>query len=339
MGKMRVTFGAHAPREIARQAVELLRPRAQEKSLPLHLALAQDVPDEICTDGMRLRQILLNLLANAIKFTTQGSVGLSVHLGTPRTDGLSPLEFDVTDTGMGIAPEHLRRIFEPFYRVEQDTPRRVGGVGLGLAIARQLAIQMGGELTVKSTPGAGSAFTLTLPLKPPAAEPGTDLNTVPTAALAGRILLAEDTPNIRLLVKEYLTRAGARVTAVADGAAAVEHMRQTTEGEPFDLILLDLHMPLLDGPDTLRQIRALGYAGPIVGLTAGYSDKPDAQWTAEGWTAMAAKPIDRQTFIPLLAQLMGTHASPGVPPGAAPHLTVSSPLSRMSAEEAPTSTL
>jgi PAS domain S-box-containing protein len=303
IGKVRITWGTQSPREVAHQAVELLRPRASERGLQLNLVVAPDVPDEMLTDGMRLRQILLNLLSNAVKFTFQGSVGLVLHMVAGRTSRSDLLAFDITDTGVGIEPRELQRIFEPFYRIEKSAGRRSGGVGLGLAISRQLAIQMGGHVSVHSSPGVGSTFSLVLPVRP-GETPAVDSLASRPVALSGRILLAEDTPNIRLLVDEYLTRAGARVTTVADGTAAVECFRLQTPADPFNLILLDLHMPGLDGAEAMRQIRALGFAGPIVGLTADYTDRASDAWLADGWTAMAAKPIDRQVFIPLLARLM-----------------------------------
>jgi PAS domain S-box-containing protein len=301
MGKMRVTFSNHSPREVARQAVELLRPRAAEKGLALTLSIADDVPGEIVTDGMRLRQILLNLLANAIKFTERGSVGLTLKMREGRGQDGGLICFEVRDTGVGIEAPELQRIFEPFYQATRGAARP-GGVGLGLAIARQLAIQMGGVLTARSAPGEGSAFTLVLPPRP--AEAAADSLAAQPAALTGHILLAEDTSNIRLLMDEYLTRTGARVTTVGDGTEAVARVREAPAGESFDLILLDLHMPSLDGTAAMRHIRALGYDGPIVGLTADYLAGSETTWAAQGWSAMAAKPIDRQTFIPLLARLM-----------------------------------
>jgi PAS domain S-box-containing protein len=324
IGKVKVTWGTQAPREIAQQAVELLRPRAAERGLQLNLTIASDVPDEMLTDGMRLRQILLNLLSNAIKFTSQGSVGLIVHMVASRAQGPELLNFDVVDTGVGIEAEQLQRIFEPFYQVEKVGARRVGGVGLGLAISRQLAIQMGGNIAVKSSPGVGSTFSLVLPVHPGEAAAVDAMATRP-AGLSGHILLAEDTPNIRLLVDEYLSRAGARVTTVSDGAQALEQVGRQMSSDPFDLILLDIHMPGLDGPEAMRQIRALGFTGPIVGLTADYTERAVDAWLADGWSAMVAKPIDRQVFIPLLARLMTPGHAPFVK---SPAVALSDPVSQ-----------
>jgi PAS domain S-box-containing protein len=323
MGKVRVTFDDNSPREIAQQAMELLRPRTEEKTLALHLEVAHDVPEMVQTDGVRLRQILLNLLSNAVKFTPVGSVTL--RLSTSAGEGGMPmLLFEVADTGIGMDQQHLEQVFEPFYQVEQGNTRRFGGFGLGLAISRQLAAQMGGMLSVKSTPGEGSMFTLSLPVQPESGMvPPPHMAHAPAAAgsqLVGHILLAEDTDNIRRLVAEYLTRAGARVTTVAHGAEAVEQVTASLapggDGQAplcFDLVLLDLHMPVLDGRGALAEMRAAGYAGPIVGLSADYTEKSAQEWLGEGWDAMAAKPIDRQAFIPLLASLLATRKNPAQP--------------------------
>ncbi|HEY4328627.1 MAG TPA: ATP-binding protein, partial [Phycisphaerae bacterium] len=258
MGHARVSQERVSPREIALQTIEQLRPRAQEKSLNLCLNMADELPETIYTDGVRLRQILLNLLSNAIKFTQNGSVGLSLMIFHSELDADPTIRFDVADTGIGLSPEHLERVFEPFFQVEANHARRVGGFGLGLAISRQLAIRLGGLLSVKSLPGVGSTFSLLLPVEglagrtddlagsaarelrnspatlsasPQAAVEVKDVTVAPPvppstgAILNAHILLAEDNPNIRLLVDEYLTRAGARVTAVANGAEAVERVR------------------------------------------------------------------------------------------------------------------
>ncbi|HVT79914.1 MAG TPA: ATP-binding protein [Phycisphaerae bacterium] len=318
MGKVRVTFGEQNPREIAQQAIELLHPRAEEKELALILRIDPATPATLQTDGVRLRQILLNLVGNAIKFTTRGSVTLTIRPAQPASTGETPmLRFDVADTGIGMAPEHLQQIFEPFFQVDHNNTRRFAGFGLGLAISRQLAQQMGGHLAVQSTPGAGSTFSLELPLAQPGPAPSSPPMTPardPAPALAAHVLIAEDTPNIRLLVSEYLTRAGARVIAVGNGQEAVDAIRQSVavpNTDPFDLVILDLHMPILDGAQAMKQIKESGFQGPIVGLTADYAEKSADQWTREGWDAMAAKPIDRQTFIPLLARMVAVrHAAP-----------------------------
>jgi PAS domain S-box-containing protein len=319
MGKVRVAFGAQSPREIADQAMELLRHRAAEKALAFALDCCDDVPEQFQTDGVRVRQILLNLLSNAIKFTARGKVTLTIRGVRPAGEGgdgaARVLRFEVADTGIGLDEAHVQRVFEPFYQVDQGATRRYGGSGLGLAISRQLAHQIGGSITVTSTLGAGSTFVLELPVAPAAGRAGGGATGGAGEARGGggramtiagaSILLAEDNPNIRLLVDEYLRRAGARVVTVGDGAQAVQRMQAGgAGGGRFDLILLDLHMPHLGGLEAMRQIRAAGYGGPIIGLTADYANKSAAEWAADGWDAMAAKPIDRQAFIPLLADML-----------------------------------
>ncbi|HUO08724.1 MAG TPA: ATP-binding protein [Phycisphaerae bacterium] len=307
-GNLRFTLDDYSPTEIAEQTLELLRPRAAAKDLPLYLELRDPLPKMIRTDGVRLRQILLNLLSNAIKFTNTGSVSLVVHQATA---GGAPetfwLQFDVIDTGIGIAGEQLERIFEPFYQIDQSESRHYGGAGLGLAISRKLVDQMGGTLEVSSQPGRGSHFRLKIPVLAPArfvqaARPLLQMN----AQMDGRVLLAEDNANIRWLVEEYLRRGGAAVTAVANGTQAVSAVqRAKASHEQFDLILLDINMPGMDGLEAMNRIRATGYAGPVVALTAHHSPEEQARFMGAGWDAIAPKPINRYTFIPLIARLIG----------------------------------
>jgi PAS domain S-box-containing protein len=318
MGKVRLTFDEHSPREIAEQAVELLRSRAQEKSLDFTLHLTDRVPAGILTDGVRLRQVLLNLLANAIKFTPAGGVSLTISGESGPTGNMAL--FRVSDTGIGMSRDQLEKIFEPFYQVDQGARRRYGGSGLGLTISRQLAQQLGGRLDVESIAGRGSTFTLRLPASTAPARRA-DLDKPSNgSALRGKILLAEDNANVRLLVHEYLKRAGAAVITASDGAQALEIVQRFLSGDrnasdrpeqaaPFDLVLLDLHMPVMDGAEAMRKMRTAGYDGPIVGLTADFSDKTAAEWARDGWDAMAAKPIDRKAFIPLLARMIDAGAA------------------------------
>jgi CheY-like chemotaxis protein len=317
MGKVRLTFNDHSPRAIAEEAVELLRARAAEKALELTLNCAPDLPEVVHTDGVRVRQILLNLLSNAIKFTPWGRVSLGIASRAGRRNEPT-IEFRVTDTGIGVAQEHLAKVFEPFYQIDQGARKRFGGSGLGLSISRQLALQMGGALRVESSPGKGSTFILELPVK--ASQKSPPIVQAPTVqpTLSGTILLAEDNPSVRLLVDEYLRRAGAAVLMVSDGAQALEMMRKSMsegEGRPghIDLALLDLHMPEMDGAEAMRKMRAAGFPGPIVGLTADYTERSAAEWVRDGWDAMAAKPIDRQAFIPLLARMLDSHRKQDVP--------------------------
>ena len=304
-GNLRLMLDDYSPLEIAEQSLELLRPRAAEKNLQLSLVAEDPLPDVIRTDGVRLRQVLLNLLSNAIKFTPAGSVSLSLRTLPAATGSPPSLQFTVADTGIGIAPEQQDRIFEPFHQVEQSESRRFGGAGLGLAISRKLVHQMAGTLEVASQLGHGSVFTLKIPAFAPASHvtPARPMSNLQTR-VAGHVLLAEDNANIRWLVEEYLRRAGAAVSAVANGAQALAAIQRAKSPRHFDLILLDINMPGMDGPEAMTRIRALGYSGPIVALTAHSSAEEQRRFLDAGWDAVAPKPINRHTFIPLIARLI-----------------------------------
>lgn len=313
MGKMMLALEPESPREVAAQAVDLVRPKAAEKGLELVLDILHNAPPTIRTDGVRLRQVLLNLLVNAIKFTPAGRVSLVVEpAGKTNGSPADHVRFSISDTGIGIAPEHVQRIFEPFYQVDHGPSRRHRGFGLGLAISRELVEHLGGTIRVTSMAGAGSTFSVELPVK---AEPG--LTLAPSAArdsagdrLETRVLLAEDDANIRWLVEEYLRRAGAQVIPLSDGASAVAQLQQDlARGNPPGLVLMDIHMPGMDGFEVMRQMRTLGYRGPIVALTAHPQADARDHWRAAGCDAVASKPIDRTTFIPMLARLLAEHRS------------------------------
>ncbi|MGN6371314.1 MAG: ATP-binding protein [Phycisphaerae bacterium] len=304
-GNLRLMLDDYSPLELAEQSLELLRPRAAEKGLSLSLAADGTLPEVIRTDGVRLRQVLLNLLSNAIKFTPTGAVSLTVSKIHGNNANAPWLQFTVADTGIGIPPEQHERIFEPFHQVEQSGNRRFGGAGLGLAISRKLVDQMGGTLELSSEPGRGSIFTLKIPSFAPASLVHAARPMVQRESrIEGRVLLAEDNPNIRWLVEEYLRRAGAAVTPVSNGAQALAAIERAAPAHPFDLVLLDINMPTMDGSEAMARIRTLGYAGPIVALTAHSSAEEQHRFLQAGWDAVAAKPINRHTFIPLIARLI-----------------------------------
>ncbi len=309
MGKIALNWELESPRDLAAQAIELVRPRAMARGIDLALDAGRDLPASIRADGVRLRQVLLNLLANAIKFTDAGRVTLAISAAPPSRQGASgkAIRFEVRDTGIGISPDNARHIFEPFFQVDQGPTRRYRGFGLGLAISRELIERMGGSIAVTSSPGKGSSFSIELPLSELGVTAARISSQPSDDRLEARVLLAEDDPNIRWLVEEFLRRAGAEVVAVSDGVMAVASVEEdlATRGQgAFDLALLDIHMPGLDGEEVMRRIRTAGYQGAIVALTA----QPDAaereSWEAAGCNAVAAKPIDRRTFIPMLAELL-----------------------------------
>jgi signal transduction histidine kinase/CheY-like chemotaxis protein len=249
------------PRQLLDDILASVRPEAEQKGLRVVSAVA--VPPLLRGDAARLRQILLNLLGNAVKFTPQGEI----HLGCselPRPDETAGsdtvwLRFEVRDTGIGIAPEAQARLFRPFVQADASTTRRFGGTGLGLAICKQLTAAMGGTITLESAPGRGSAFRVELPFQRPATAPAATPPHEPDAALrfSGRVLVAEDNPVSQLLAAEMFRRLGCQVDVAGNGEEAVAMLSQL----PYDLVLMDCDMPVMNGYEATRRIRAAEKAG------------------------------------------------------------------------------
>ncbi len=294
----------HLPR-LLREVLELLDIRARERSLKLSLELDGPIPETIESDPVRLRQILVNLVGNAIKFTEHGGVRLVVSSEPER----QRIRFRVIDTGIGMTPEQLEKVFRPFTQADASTTRRFGGTGLGLTISRHLARLMGGDLTARSTPGQGSEFILTLPTG--SLEGVRMIDTLPRDAddappggadrlprLTGRILLVEDGPDNQRLFAHLLRKAGAEVDLAEDGRQGVEMARHAErQGRPYDLILMDMQMPVMDGYEATRQLRQGGYRRPIVAMTA-HAMKGELDRCLEaGCDAYLSKPIARDALI------------------------------------------
>ncbi len=270
------------------EAISAMSPAAAAKNLRLACELTPDLPEAFLGDRVRIGQILLNLISNAVKFTERGEVRLRV-----RRDG-DRIEFGVSDTGIGIRAEDLPRLFEPFEQAEPGTTRRFGGTGLGLAISRRLAELMGGELSAISTVGAGSTFALRLPLVAARATRAGAASPTGTAVrrLAGlRILAAEDNALNRIVLEEALSGEGAQVVSAENGRRAVEVFASADSGG-FDLVLMDVQMPELDGLEATRQIRGLDPGIPIVGQTAhAHATEHEACHDA-GMVDVITKPVD-----------------------------------------------
>ena len=284
-------------------------------------------PAAVMADPKRLREILHNLMGNAVKFTERGFVEVSAHR-VPAADGDAPrLTIAVRDTGPGVAAGRLEAIFQAFEQAESGTARRFGGSGLGLAISRKLAQAMGGDVTLTSTPGLGSCFTLDLPLieaapeAVPVAQPGqgTLQALVARQPLAGRtVLLAEDVDANRTILTGMLETLGAEVTAVADGQAAVDAVRRAGD-TPFDLALMDMHMPVMDGMAAVGAIRELPgrpALTPMVALTADATPDNRAGYEASGLDGFLTKPVDWARLVAMADAVaapaaVGTTAPPG----------------------------
>ena len=292
--------------ELIATLVESMELRARNDGLALRLEMAPELPHYVMVDIGKLRQIILNLLSNAIKYTPHGEV--VVTAGATAADAGVQLVFTVRDTGVGIAAADLEKIFRPFFQTDRGV--QVGeGTGLGLTIARQYAELLGGTLTAKSVVERGSAFTLTLPLQPAAAE------SAPTAAArprvvgqapgqpAKRILIAEDKPDNYRLLSQLMTSVGFAVEVAENGHAAVERF---AHWHP-DFIWMDMRMPVMDGYAATRQIRALpgGAELPIVALTASAFEEDRAAILAAGCSDMVRKPLQVDRIFEVLAARLG----------------------------------
>jgi len=308
-GKLEPTREACSPRELVAGVTELLRASASEKRLELIVDLADTVPLAIHSDPMRLRQILLNLVGNAIKFTERGEVRIQIRPGEARAGEPPLLVFEISDTGIGLSAEQKERLFEPFSQADASMARRFGGTGLGLAISRRLARMLGGDIAIESVPQRGSVFRLSIaiPAAPPAVSaaqlrPDSDDS---RQVLRGRVLLAEDGPDNRALLQRILVRAGLEVEVAGNGREAhAMAMRALFAGTPFDVVLMDMQMPEMTGDEAVRALRADGYSGPIVALTAQALSGDREACLAAGCDDYATKPIDRAALLGLLARLL-----------------------------------
>ena len=311
------------PVEVIQEVVSLIRPRTTEKGIDLDVRFESDMPVTIMTDPLRLRQIVVNLVGNAVKFTEEGAVTIAV-----RADfdvDVTSMRIDVEDTGIGMSREQMARIFDAFSQADASTTRKFGGSGLGLAISKRLAGMLGGGISAFSTPGQGSTFSVTIdcgdipgvPIVPAehileavngvhddrADDPAhSDEPALPLSCL--RILLVEDGPDNRRLIAHHLRKAGAEVTLAEDGKLGVEALTEdgTLDGPlarpaPVDFVISDMQMPVMDGYEATRLLRKKGCDLPIIALTAHAMRGDDAECFRAGCDGYATKPIDREALI------------------------------------------
>ncbi|MEE9125759.1 MAG: ATP-binding protein [Planctomycetota bacterium] len=318
-GKLRVDRRKIPTVEIVHRVVELMRGRAQNKALPLEIDFASLLPETVQTDPTRLRQILLNLLSNAIKFTDRGSVRLFVHFSEAGGQGKAEpmLCFSIVDSGIGMTADQLDKLFQPFTQADASTSRRFGGTGLGLSISKQLAQLLGGDIGVSSRPGVGSVFRLAVPVGPLAGikmvdphdwhdktrKPRDHTITEIPSDLNCRILLAEDVPANQRLITHILERAGAEVCVVENGNLAVLRALEALEaGAPFDLILMDMQMPIMDGYEATEMLRRKKYDRPIVALTANAMAADRDKCLDAGCDDFATKPVNRHSLLEVIRE-------------------------------------
>jgi CheY-like chemotaxis protein len=270
------------------EVAALQRVRATEKGLALRLELAAGVPRHVRSDPLRLRQILANLVANAVKFTRRGEVVLAAR---PAPGANDVVDLTVSDTGVGIAAEFLPHLFEPFTQQDAGTSRRFGGTGLGLAIVQQLARLLGGQVSVDSVPGQGSSFRVRLPLPPAAMEPrpaDSGWAGLEDAGRSLRVLVVDDHSINRLVATSLLQKLGcAGVDSANDGKEAVERAL----AQHYDLVLMDCEMPVMDGYEATRRLRAAGCRTQIVAFTANVMVGARERCLAAGMDDYLGKPV------------------------------------------------
>ena len=295
---------------LVEEVFSLMNVPAAAKSVAFSLDVRYPMPSAIMTDPLRLRQVLVNLVGNALKFTERGSVTLRVQ----HMLGSQPmLRFDVIDTGIGMSPSDTAQCFEPFMQADSSMSRRYGGTGLGLPISHQLSRLLGGDLRVESAVGRGSTFSVEIPLElapnahmrqsaNPTAVARSDTAGASHLKLPAHILLAEDGVDNQRLICFHLRRAGATVDVVADGAAAVDAV--TSHNHGYDIVLMDMQMPVMDGYTATTRLRTMGYTRPIIALTAHAMTGDREQCLAAGCSEYLSKPVDFTRLIAMCQRMM-----------------------------------
>ncbi len=311
-GRLEIEKAWSEPHRIIGDVLQVLNINAREKGLALNFEARGDLPQRIMTDPARFRQIVFNLVGNAIKFTAQGEVRVlcrfDASAGAPR------LLIAIVDTGIGIAADKQESIFDPFTQADANVTRHFGGTGLGLAISRRFARALGGDITVESRPGEGSTFTVTLgtgdvdgvPLLTPQAVAAATASCVEVEPLrwqfpAARILVVDDGAENRELLRLFLEEAGATVEEAANGQQGVE----SALAADFDAILMDVNMPVMDGFSATRKLRRQGVSTPIIALTANAMKGFEQECLEAGYSGYFSKPIDIDRLMQQMAGLLG----------------------------------
>ena len=318
-GKMTLESVPTSIRHLVAEVVSIFQFRAEEKGLSLVAECPSGLPDFVGTDPTRVRQILVNLVGNALKFTESGGVRILVRQVADEQASLL-LSLEVIDSGIGIAPEHAARLFQPFTQADTTTSRRFGGTGLGLTISKRMAEVLHGELTVTSELGCGSSFVATIRVdrcdtRSPTMSENSLLERNPAApasqvypSLEGcRVLLVEDGPDNQRLISFLLQKSGAEVLIADNGRAAIQTIDGARENNlAIDLILMDMQMPVLDGYSATRELRAAGETRPIIALTANTMSGDRQLCLDAGCDDFLAKPINRASLIDTVARWHAT---------------------------------
>lgn len=289
---------------------ELLALKAQEKGLEFPLIIRQELPERVKGDPSRFRQILLNLVNNAIKFTEQGEVSVTVGLEAAHPDGSTVVRVDVSDTGVGIPADRQAALFQPFVQADASTSRRFGGTGLGLAISKRLVDVQGGTIWLESTPGQGSTFSFTIPFEPAETTVALELPMVDIEGL--KVLVVDDNATNRQVFREQLKAWSCQVVEAADPATVLETLVQAAnQATPFDLALLDFQMPGMDGLQLAAQIRAQPGVSetPLILMTSAPQRGDAKKSTLCRLDGYLTKPVRRKALLGLLGAIRGSNAT------------------------------
>lgn len=279
------------------EVISLLRNQAESKGLRLSLEKSANLPESVSTDPLRLRQILINMIGNAIKFTERGSVQVLASVSARSSGDAATLVFRILDTGLGIDDTQARRLFEPFVQADESMARKFGGTGLGLHLSRKLARLLGGDVELESSrPDAGSTFRVTIDVQLPLVSPPKDAPAPAAGAhakLRGRLLVVEDSVDNQILIQAFLAGEDLQIDLAENGREGLEKALATA----YDLILMDIQMPVMDGFEAIKQLRAHGHFGQVVALTA-HGMKGDRERCLEqGFNDYLSKPISRQSLV------------------------------------------
>jgi len=326
-GKMTIEQVDCSPHKVLAEVEGLMRVRANDKGLQFGTECLGPVPRTILSDPVRVRQILINLIGNAIKFTDTGGVRVTIKMGSDQSASDPHLRFEVIDTGIGLSTKQITNLFKPFTQADTSTTRKFGGTGLGLTITKRFAQLLGGDIIVKSTPGQGSSFVVTVPtglldkiemieqsinalvFK---SEPGTNpADQTPDQPLDGlRVLLAEDGPDNQRLIAFHLKKWGALVTVVENGELAMDQaLIAQDNNQPFGVILMDMQMPVIDGYTATTTLREKGYTGTIIALTAHAMADDRQKCLDAGCDDFATKPINKSKLLSTIQSHLIPYAS------------------------------
>ncbi|MDX1692807.1 MAG: response regulator [Ketobacteraceae bacterium] len=318
-GKLELDMSSIELPAFVEDVAQLMRVYALDKGIDFRVSVDPALPECIYTDITRLKQILLNLLSNAIKFTHQGNVSLAVVPGENQG-----IRFEVSDTGIGIAPEDLKKLFRPFTQAGSRNRGIHQGTGLGLAICKKLVERLGGEISVSSSPGSGSRFSFELPSSVGEVTPSdtgkhqekqTQKDYPAVLQLTGRVLVTDDLEDIRKLIGTMVSNAGADVDYAASGEDAIDKFRSAREsGKPFDLLIMDIQMPGIDGIEATRKIREMDSGVPIIALTAAIMQGDKEKGLGVGINEYQGKPINAKKLITTLARYLPARDSETLQP-------------------------